>query len=195
MVGRFIARDETQSNVPVVRFGYISSAKSELIDQGEDRGCFRQESFLVECHSVSGSSGSPVFVWIPEERAFKSSFHSNEKFEQQTMSALRRERFPPREFLLGIDWGHLDEKNPAGMAGVVPAWKLLELLNDERIIEMCRAKEKEIGSKPHGKLDVSNSRNQKTHPQKGKAIDIPIPTKSEVMDAFKKVTRKRKPSS
>jgi hypothetical protein len=192
MVGRFVARDETQSNVPIVRFGHISSSRSELIDQGEDRGHFKQESYLVECHSVSGSSGSPVFVWLPEERAFKSSFHSNDKFEQQQTSRLRREHLVPREFLLGIDWGHLDEKNPAGMAGVVPAWKLLDLLKDERIIDMRRAKEDEIASTPHGKLDVSHPGSQKTHPQKGQPVDIPIPTKSEVMDLFKKATRKRK---
>lgn len=196
MVGRFIGRDERQSNVPVVRFGHISGSKPEPIRQDKDRGYYEQESFLVECHSVGGSSGSPVFVWIPQERAFKSTFHSPDpNVEKRLTSFMRTAKLTPSEFLLGIDWGHLDEANPAGMAGVVPAWKLLNLLKSKELVEMRQAKEREMAQQPHGKLDVKHAPTQRTHPQQGEGIDIPVPERRDFLGDLYKVMRRKKPSS
>ncbi len=55
----------------------------------------------------------------------------------------------PREYFLGVDWGHLDEKDPPGMAGVVPAWKLLELLSTREVIQMRLEIERSESKKPH----------------------------------------------
>jgi hypothetical protein len=78
------------------------------------------------------------------------------------------------------------------MAGVVPAWKLTELLNCDKVLEMQNEEEKRIAkqTKHSAKLDV-----RKKSQQSKAGIEIPIPSKSEVMDVFKKATRKRKPSS
>ena len=101
----------------------------------EKRG-LSQESFLVEMHSLPGYSGSPVFVYD----------HHVRMWEQKYMQVGIR--------LLGIDWCHLSTYEPVlekdsenrfekingqfvrsntGMAGVVPAWKLKELLNSEEV--------------------------------------------------------------
>jgi hypothetical protein len=66
MIGRFMARDESGLNAPIARFGHLASSGVEIIKQ--DRGGFPQESFLVEVHSISGFSGSPIFVRIPTNR-------------------------------------------------------------------------------------------------------------------------------
>ena len=60
LVGRLTTHDGHQKNTPAVRFGYISlmADPSEPIrSKGRD-----QEGFLVDCRSLSGFSGSPVFV-------------------------------------------------------------------------------------------------------------------------------------
>jgi len=196
MVSRFIGRDERQSNMPIVRFGHISGSQAEMIRQDEKNNCFPQESFLVECHSVSGSSGSPVFVWVPADRAFKATYHSNPTSEQRMRSALRQSHSAPREFFFGVDWGHLDEANPAGMAGVVPAWKLLELLKIPEFVEMRQVKEKQIARLPHGHSDVaSRPKIQRTTPKEGDGVEIPIPTEGQFFGDLAKIMRRKPPQS
>ena len=70
-----------------------------------------------------------------------------------------------RVWLLGIDWGHLpiwDDvfdgnrkigrmRVSTGMAGVVPAWKLSDLLHKEEAVTMARDKtEKELAKREEG---------------------------------------------
>jgi hypothetical protein len=131
MVGRFGTHEGRQRNTPVVRFGNISMMPWEPIMHG--RG-LTVESFLVETRSLSGFSGSPVFVYHTPHTPYPSDF-------------------PDREegiWLLGVDWGHLPifenvkEKNRkddvpegwvvesnSGQMAVTPAWKLQELLDTE----------------------------------------------------------------
>ncbi len=186
MIGRFMARDESIHNAPIARFGHIASSQVEAIQQGE--GGFRQESFLVEVHSISGSSGSPVFVNIPVYRIKEEAKQRDGDHPLVTVVRGVARQLQHRTFLLGVDWGHLDEHNFPGMAGVVPAWKLLALLNCDRVLEMQNeeetrsAKQKKRGAKLdlRDKSQLSNA-----------GIEIPIPSKGEVMDVFKKATRKR----
>jgi hypothetical protein len=51
--------------------------------------------------------------------------------------------------------------------------------------------EKEIRPKAIGKLDLARTPRQLTKPKEGEPIEIPIPSKADVMDVFKKATRKR----
>ncbi len=62
MVGRFINHEGRQTNWPSVRFGSIAQMANEPILH--ERGHL-QESYLVEVRSISGYSGSPVFVYFP----------------------------------------------------------------------------------------------------------------------------------
>ncbi len=144
MVGRFIQHEGRQRNTPVVRFGNISMMPWEPVTNM--RG-IKQESFLVEMRSLSGFSGSPVFVHIPPLalRPGKESLEVTSYF-----------------WLLGVDWGNfsIDEevregrgsKDPvkegwvvrssSGQALVVPTWRLQELLNRE---ELAMARERKDG--------------------------------------------------
>jgi hypothetical protein len=64
MVGRFINHEGKQCNTPTARFGSISMMPQETIrHDGHD-----EVSFLVEVRSISGYSGSPIFVYLPQER-------------------------------------------------------------------------------------------------------------------------------
>jgi hypothetical protein len=142
MVGRFINHEGKQKNLPSVRFGNISMMPWEPFIH--PRG-IRQESYMIECRSLPGYSGSPVFV-------YESSL---------TLGIPRKEPLP--FLLLGLDWCHpstiervreKDGKTPApagwvvnsnsGMAGVVPAWKIEELLNEDPFKATRKANEDRI---------------------------------------------------
>jgi hypothetical protein len=186
-VGRFIARDERQSNAPLVRFGHISGTGTEFISREDGRS---QEGFLIESHSTGGLSGAPVFVWIPLERTVN--IRDPEK-RSQFRREVRSYQYAPREYFLGVDWGHLPDETdmtPPGMAGVVPAWKLLEVLSTPEVVEMRQQKEKNDSKIPRAKLDVRQRPTQKSHAGES----IPIPTKSQFLNDLKKATRKLKPS-
>ena len=131
MVGRFIGHDGKQANLPSARFGNISMMPDEPLTTPLG---IEQESFLVEMRSLSGYSGSPVFVYFwPMER---------EMFEYDPV------HYPMGPWLLGVDWCHIQTYDPVlekngktavqegyvvqsntGMAGVVPAWRLQEFLD------------------------------------------------------------------
>jgi hypothetical protein len=128
MLGRFAGHDGKIRNSPAVRFGNISMLNEDTIKNAYGH---QQETFLVECHSIPGYSGSPVLVYIP----------STARSEQ----TLRHSGYGP--WLLGVDWLHLqdeiavlgkDRKKThlklhvpinSGMAGVIPAWRITLLLD------------------------------------------------------------------
>jgi len=131
MVGRFINHEGIQRNQPTVRFGSIAQMPWEPIRYELGGKTHDQESFLVEVRSIGGYSGSPVFLFVDPL------YHRDEK------KSISRDR---NTWLLGIDWGHIrdwvtlhsQDRKPmtnaaqvplnTGVAGVIPAWKLLELL-------------------------------------------------------------------
>ncbi len=145
MVGRFAQHSgNATQNIPALRFGNIAAMPREPIITADGR---RQESFLVECRSVPGYSGSPVFV-------YKSDFERHKRVNPLQVIS---DRF----WLLGIDWCHLsdvaqvrDEETGAeessfvrvntGMAGVIPAWKILEAINQDEFAEERRKADEQL---------------------------------------------------
>jgi hypothetical protein len=143
-VGRFIGHDGRQQNAPTVRFGHLALMPSRIRAPSGRVA----ESFLVEGRSLPGYSGAPVFVYrMPYGAVFGDSSPGG---GMQTIT---------RPVLLGVDWVHLadyrkvlksDKKTPfkdaegkelfveqnSGMMGVVPAWKLIQLLNDPEVTGM-----------------------------------------------------------
>ena len=149
MIGRFIAHDGRKTNVPSVGFGNISIPPSNMTRTDG----FEQLSFGVEMRSMQGNSGSPVFTFT-------------EAWDMETNSTTLGAQTVR---LLGVDWGQIvhpvevrehivkiesaglrhDEreakfiKQNTGMNGVVPAWKLLELLNRPEFVEARNAYERD----------------------------------------------------
>jgi len=153
MVGRFISHQGQTKNTPVVRFGNVAMMPLEPILQEFPEREFLQESFLVDMRSLSGFSGSPVFWYeevftpIPKVKDGVCLF-PNDPDAEQTLKL--------NVLLLGIDWGNLkapyvynkrdgeleeDARDTrtlysnSGLSGVVPAWKLTELLNTSKLRE------------------------------------------------------------
>ena len=146
LVGRLVNHEGKQRNLPSVRSGNIAMMPNEPIHVSARN--FDQESFVVECRSIAGFSGSPVFVHIPPSSLPPETEMNQTSFKYEG------------HWLLGVDWGHVNdyeaiqkntgESSPkpehnveTGMLGVVPAWKILELLDHPKFVEMRKEQDVE----------------------------------------------------
>jgi hypothetical protein len=121
-MGRFIPHEGKHRNLPVVRFGTIAMMPGEPVYQTKRKRY--QESFVVEGRSLSGLSGSPVMLHIPPfSNRFTKGIHAPDAagLKPETTTGL-----------LGLDWGSLllgdEARTNSGMMGVVPVWKLWDLI-------------------------------------------------------------------
>lgn len=140
MVGRFITVEGQQKNTPSARFGNVSMVPAEKIPHPENLSGY-QESFAVEMRSISGYSGSPVF------------FYNDTLVGRPSQLPLG----PKPLWLIGIEWGRIPHREPvrlrsgkphpeglyishdSAMSGVVPVWRLQELLYSERVVKQREA--------------------------------------------------------
>jgi hypothetical protein len=168
MVGRFVNHEGKQRNLPTVRFGNIAQMPGEpilnrrgllqesfLVETRSMGGCSGSPVFI---HIAI----TPDELWMPE--SLRSLWPSSKRRLQPAPTVFakaidhteRLEYHGP--WLLGIDWGHLSAYEPifekdqqtrvagdlfarsnTGMAGIVPAWKILELLNTEELVMQRRS--------------------------------------------------------
>jgi hypothetical protein len=128
-------------------------------------GGHRLRAFLVEMRSRGGHSGSPVFLIWDEFKA--PPLRSLEEIEDAERWGRRRYPRPPT--LLGIDQGQFPTfldlvtedgkplwlpdkrgierkvwvKERSALTIIIPSWRIVELLRDERLSEMRRSKKSE----------------------------------------------------
>ena len=135
LIGRLISHSGVERNKPIARFGSIAMMADD--EEPIDLGGRKQVAFLVDCRSLSGSSGSAVLGYRVGQRG--------------NMMIVG----PAEAVLLGIDCAHLPfwtrvcqkqdrqsavdpplwvESN-SGIAVVVPAWRILNLLNLEVLVK------------------------------------------------------------
>ena len=136
LAGLFVHHYGTQKNIPIIRVGNIAAMPEEPV---EVRRFGLMDAYLIEARSLGGISGSPVFVHIPAIRA-KSLVKDTQTKLDPTGTAF---------FLLGLMHGHWDEMYTdedaivedaeklksinTGIAIVVPATKILEVINQPMI--------------------------------------------------------------
>lgn len=164
MVGRFINHEGKQKNLPSARFGNIAMMPLEPVyHEQQPNG---QEAFLVDVKTRNAYSGSPVFVYrqpIPMmDLQSNLSENDDKKFTDGTgskaladLNKLSKDISGP--WLLGIEFGQIhfpvkiegvskrEEEyinQSTGMAAVVPAWRLEELLNKEVPVMQRREQDK-----------------------------------------------------
>lgn len=119
MIGRFLNLQGTKDRLaPAVRLGSISSMSQPVWNSVINKN---QESFAVEMRSRTGFSGSPVAVF---------------RSDRTVPVAADEYRGSPTErwwWLLGVNWGFINDKDTGEntwLNGVVPAWKILEVLEE-----------------------------------------------------------------
>lgn len=127
MVGLFIDHDGKTTNIPSVRFGNVSMLPSSKATIKQPTG-YQGESYVLDLHSRTGFSGSPVFAY----RTFGSDLANfwGEKFEEielvdrnanfglstnyvgsnNSKRYSGRLRFQNMFVFLGIHWGQFPER-------------------------------------------------------------------------------------
>jgi hypothetical protein len=123
MIGLFIDHEGATTNVPSARFGHISMLPNKKATIKQSTG-FKGESFVVDMHSRTGFSGSPVYVY----RTFGSDLteHGGHRFSDlqldnesnlldrlqgnRSVSISGKLRTRTLFKLLGIHWGQFPEK-------------------------------------------------------------------------------------
>ena len=171
MVGLFVDNEGVERNNPLARFGNISmmpNDNSKILRSTGDGRKVPQLSFIVDMHSRSGFSGSPVFVYRTFGSSFGSKgfspvhveyFNGDETKHEPLYTGLLKMKPLNMFAFLGIHWGQFPERyeikkgnsvggetitgdDPlamveegfyvsgfSGMTLVVPAWKILDVLN------------------------------------------------------------------
>jgi hypothetical protein len=162
MVGLFGSAYGKKRNMPIARLGNIAMFPEDKIPT-EDLGLI--DAYLVEARSFGGLSGSPVFVretvkiWVKptEEDIAAGLAKPNERVVIQA---------PAKFSLLGLAHGHWHVKEDdinavrprdagkspgvnLGIAVVVPAWQILETLNQPDIVMACSEEEERFLSEGH----------------------------------------------
>jgi hypothetical protein len=163
VIGRFISREGKERNIPSVRFGAIAQMPAEpiILDGG-----IAQETYLVEARSIPGYSGSPVFVTIPPAPSPQPRINPNlpagikehipELLKMVGYNPKRTSQYQLGPWLVGIDYCHIYDKervynsetgdpiasmhirSNTGMMGVVPAWRLIDILEGPDIMAIVK---------------------------------------------------------
>jgi len=204
MLGRYIAPGGEQRTQTVVRFGNLSTWPEPI--RQKERG-FEQESFLVDMRSLSGFSGSPVFVYFPVTGFLSDpkTPEEREAEEDQPKSFANLTPLPKTGWrhlieeiwLLGVDWGHVPLTQEVldafgepvkegwrlsvntGMAAVVPAWKLDALLDVEELVMARQKADAAHTEKPGADMDLAAPL-ESTASLLGKLMKVPKEEADEV---------------
>lgn len=133
-VGLFTGYYGIERNYPIVRFGRVALITDEKIPWGQtkDGKSTLLNLYLIETQSFGGSSGSPVFFWLDPTRDPKKLVFG-----------------APKLFLGGVMIGHYSGMKPVellktnafplaarenlGIAGVIPAYSLHEILFSDEV--------------------------------------------------------------
>jgi hypothetical protein len=130
-----------ERNIPIVRTGTIAAMQQEKVPArfGKHHPPTPIDAYLVEVRSIGGLSGSPVFFYFTGQNR-RGAYGSQ-----------------PRGYFLGIMQGHFDQKIEAdsstltdeeekinmGIGIVIPAEKLLEILDRDDLKEQRERAERE----------------------------------------------------
>jgi hypothetical protein len=149
-IGLFSLMHGREKNIPIVRTGNVAMmpGPGDLVQT--DRG--ESEAYLAEIRSIGGLSGSPVFVNETLEIGNVLKNHVTGEAEKTVMVCLGQYSF------MGIVHGHWDtlpeHKNKPmvvldksrnrinlGIAVIVPAKKILEVINQPELLQQRRSAE------------------------------------------------------
>jgi hypothetical protein len=160
--GLFTLRMGERANVPILRFGTIAA----LIEEKIKTAYGYHDAFLIEARSIAGLSGSPVYVYVPEDKrlslgikdephlfmgmvlGYQSSMNPNDIIEIEDDRA-NKERPPKAMF------GYMPLNT--GIAMVLPSWHIQEAINQPWIVEKRTAPLKPVQRFRAGFVSTSTS--------------------------------------
>jgi hypothetical protein len=146
MLGRFIDREGIQQNMPTARFGHISQMPGDPIEiEIAGKSELQEDAFLCEVRSIGGYSGSPVFILPDRSYARKGKQLPSERGILLGVDFCHIRNWTEAKDDRGYELAHVKVPLNSGMAGVIPGWKLEELIVSEKAVaHRTRAEEAEI---------------------------------------------------
>lgn len=140
ITGLFTPLSRSAKNMPIVRMGSIAMIPDEPVPINMNDMEVNVEAYLIEARSLSGLSGSPAFVRRSARLSVRDEF-----------------------YLLGLTMGHwvipskqkrdelqmdndIYSKLNTGIAIVVPAAKILEVINRPELVEMRKKRDEDLSS-------------------------------------------------
>lgn len=190
IAGLFTKVTETAQNVPIVRIGNVAMMLQERIPF--HNGMYTVN--LIESRSIGGLSGAPVFV----RPNVALQVGVEEKDRPVILNGAGKILF------FGSVIGHWEvpegftptqaEAVNMGIAPVVPAAKIKEVIMQPALVEMMKKINDEMRAKNQmgARLDFAPSKRKTQHTESG--FELPVPTSDEVFDGLKKVSRKINPN-
>jgi len=155
ITGLFAHHFGQRKNIPIVRIGNIAAMPEERL---EVKHFGLIEAYLIEARSIGGLSGSPVFAHLGISRMIA--------------GEVRFQYGHPSMCLLGLMHGHYDlqpagsslsaERVNMGIGIVVPATKILEVINQPRIKNVQDKVEKELRERLLPTADTASENSELT---------------------------------
>jgi hypothetical protein len=142
LTGLFINHYGLKANIPIVRVGNIAAMPEEKVEV-KDLGLI--DAYLVEARSIGGLSGSPVFVYIGplrmKDRKLEIPIGEDKEFKIFYLLGLMHGHYDVKPLPDEVNVDSLDKETVnMGIAIVVPASKILEVL-DQPMLKKQRAKD------------------------------------------------------
>jgi hypothetical protein len=135
---------KTKRNYPIVRFGRVALVTDERIDFGG----VKAELYLMETSSYGGNSGSPVFFYLGTDREPGSVVVGKPVLE---LAGVMSGRFNDAVEVEALETAVKNFVRPSmGIAGVVPAYKLHDILFSKELTELRAKAPKPNPSTPAG---------------------------------------------
>jgi hypothetical protein len=155
IIGLFRSHYGREKNVPIVRIGNIAAMNEEPVFT---KYCGFVDAYLVEARSISGLSGSPVFVNMAPYRTVKGSITSNAGHRPY--------------YLLGLMHGHFDVANltedivtdvqgdsatglNTGIGVIIPVQKIIDTLRQPNLVALRKKTYDELRSKNGATCDTA----------------------------------------
>jgi trypsin-like peptidase len=155
MVGRFVDYEGVETNQPSLRFGHISIKGARVLQPATG---YNGDSFVIDMHSRSGYSGSPVFVFRTHGSVFAKENSIVLGGHLMKVLGIHWGQFPERWDLVQGSRNSTDDAAEAtlitegayvnglsGMTCVAPSWDILALLADDELLESRKRVEREVG--------------------------------------------------
>ncbi|HXU38285.1 MAG TPA: hypothetical protein VN937_18150 [Blastocatellia bacterium] len=148
--GLFAHHHGQHRNVPIVRIGNIAALPEEKIESQYGM----MDAYLVEARSIGGLSGSPVFAHVPVPLRSLEGFHTSSE-TQFCLIGLMQGHWDSRlsQADSALDAYSGSERVNVGIGIVVPATKILEVINQPTIQEDEERQRQELRKKRLPKLD------------------------------------------
>ena len=178
-IGRFIREGRERTNVPTVRFGHVSAMPGDRISYEHDGARYRQSCFLVETCAIPGYSGSPAWVYrrgpTPGLKPVP-----GQVVPYAVPASRQSETFAEDTRLLGVVCASFPD---AGIALVVPAWRVLKLLNTPTLQAARRAEREAIKAaakqRQCGTARKEGASRGRSRPKRGSSALPPSPGSDE----------------